>query len=319
MLQNIHKSTRNRRVSRQYNFTSVWQLPENRPAMHESEEFRLNIGDIELTGSIWPGSGNPILLLHATGFHRRCWNEVVKLLPDRHIYAVDLRFHGDSGDHGPVDWGMLSEDIRKLILHLDLNKLVGVGHSIGGYLIARAAARMPERFRHLVLIDPVILSAERYASFQAFSASMDASQHPVSRRKNHWRDAQEMYERFRDRPPFNSWQPAVLRDYCDYALAPADDNALRQLACDPLHEASIYLNQRGNEVVLGELSRIVTPVTLLRAQPGDAALPDLSTSPTWPGLAAALPNCEEVYLPQLNHFIPMQDPALVANYIRAAL
>jgi pimeloyl-ACP methyl ester carboxylesterase len=286
--------------------------------MQEPEDFRLDIGDIELSGSEWPGSGDPILLLHATGFHRRCWNEVVKLLPGRHIYAVDLRFHGDSGNKGRVDWGVMAEDIRLLILQLDLSNVVGVGHSIGGHLIARAAARMPERFRHLVLVDPVILSPERYAGFQAFADGIDAAQHPVSRRKNQWRDAQEMYDRFVDRPPFNTWQPAVLRDYCDYALNPAGEDALRQLACDPLHEASIYLNQKGNEIVFEELSRIVAPVTLLRALPGDPARVDLSTSPTWPGLAAALPNCEEVYLPHLNHFIPMQDPALVASYIRAA-
>ena len=127
-----------------------------------------------------------------------------------------------------------------------------------------------------------------------------------------------MYERFKERAPFNTWQPQVLRDYCDYALRPADENALHQLACDPVNEAGIYLNQKGNEIVLKELPKIVTPVTLLRAPPGENGLPDLSASPTWPGLAAALPNCTEVYLSELNHFIPMQAPELVANYIRAA-
>jgi pimeloyl-ACP methyl ester carboxylesterase len=231
---------------------------------------------------------------------------------------MDLRFHGNSGSRGAADWRLMAEDIHQAIDRLDLERLVGVGHSIGGHLIARAAARAPQRFKHLVLIDPVIMSAERYAQVQRFSTALNAGDHPVSRRKNQWRDASEMYERFRDRAPFNTWQPDVLRDYCDYALRPADENALRQLACDPVNEAGIYLNQKGNEVILQELPNIVTPVTLLRAPPGEDALPDLSTSPTWPGLAAALPACTEVYLPELNHFIPMQAPELVANYIRAA-
>ena len=288
--------------------------------MQEPEEFRLDIGDIELAVSVWNGRGDPILLLHATGFHRRCWNEVVKRLPGRQVYAVDLRFHGDSGSTGNVDWGVMAQDIRLFIERLDLHNVIGVGHSIGGYLVARAAAHMPERFRHLVLIDPVILPPERYAMFHSFPPDIEASHHPVSRRKNQWRDAQEMYERFINRPPFNTWQHAVLRDYCDYALIPTGEDALLQLACDPLQEASIYLNQKGNEIVLEELPRIVAPVTLLRAPPGESTkqLPDLSTSPTWPGLAAALPSCQEVYLPQFNHFIPMQDPALVAGYIQAA-
>jgi pimeloyl-ACP methyl ester carboxylesterase len=287
--------------------------------MQEAREFRVDIGDIELSGVEWAGAGDPILLLHATGFHSRCWNQVVARLPGRHIYAVDLRFHGTSAAAGRTNWRVMAHDILCLIETLDLHHLVGVGHSIGGYLIAHAAARIPERCKHLVLIDPVIMAPERYAQFQSFAAGLQARDHPVSRRKNQWRDAQEMYERFRGRAPFNTWQSAVLRDYCDYALRPANGAELRQLACDPVNEASIYLSQTGNESILAELPRINTPVTLLRAPPGDSALPDLSTSPTWPGLAAALPRCHEVYLPDLNHFIPMQDPALVAGYIEAVL
>jgi len=283
--------------------------------MQDCKEFLLDIGDVELSIIEWAGTGDPILLLHATGFHSRCWNQVVKHLPGRHIYAADLRFHGASGDTGDTDWRVMAEDVRLLIEKLNLTDLVGVGHSIGGHLIARAAARSPERFKHLVLIDPVIMSPERYAQFQMFSGGLQAKDHPVSRRKNEWRDAQEMYERFQGRAPFNSWQPSVLRDYCDYALRPADNDSLRQLACDPINEAGIYVNQQGNEAILKELPGIITPVTLLRAPPGDDSLPNLSTSPTWPSLAAALPNCREIYLPQLNHFIPMQNPVLVANCI----
>ena len=286
--------------------------------MQMAKKFHLDIGDIELCVIEWTGAGDPILLLHATGFHSRCWTQVVKHLPGRQVYAVDLRFHGASGDAGDTDWGIMAEDIRLLIEKLNLSGLIGVGHSIGGHLIARAAAQVPDRFKHLVLIDPVIMSPERYADFHAFSQGLDAKDHPVSRRKNQWRDAQEMYDRFKGRAPFDSWQPAVLQDYCDYALRPAHDDALRQLACNPINEAGIYLHQKGNEAALEELPNIHTPVTLLRAPPGDDARPNLSLSPTWPGLATALPNCQEIYLPDLNHFIPMQNPELVAHYIQAA-
>jgi hypothetical protein len=60
------------------------------------------------------------------------------------------------------------------------------------------------------------------------------------------------------------------------------------------------------------------PVTLLRAPPAEDLLGDLSASPTWPQLASTLPCCREIYLPNHNHFIPMQDPALVARYILEA-
>lgn len=283
--------------------------------MRKASEFRVDIGDVELSVLEWAGESDPILLLHATGFHSRCWSQVVEQLPGQHIYAVDLRFHGASGDAGEVDWQLLVDDIRILIEQLNLNNLVGVGHSIGGHLMARVASALPQRFKQLVLIDPVIMSPEQYGKLHEFVESIDASQHPVSRRKNAWRDSDEMYLRFKDREPFSTWQPAVLRDYCDYALRPADENGVMQLQCDPINEASVYLNQSGNEIVHLELPLIQTPVTLLRAPPGNQGVMDLSTSPTWPGLAAALPRCREVYLPHLNHFIPMQDPKLVADTI----
>ncbi len=268
----------------------------------------------------WPGEGDPVLLLHATGFHSRCWNQVVRLLPQQRILAVDLRYHGasDGGEAAP-DWGHMSRDIELLVSELGLNNVIGVGHSIGGHLVTRAAAALPGTFRQLLLIDPVIMAPQTYAAMPDMIGGVQATDHPVSRRKNRWIDAEEMFERFSQRPPFDSWQPEILRDYCDYALKPVDEADYLQLACDPINEASIYLNQIGNEVIHDLLPQMTTPATVLRAPPGEAGVMDLSGSPTWDGLAAALPCAREIYLPHHNHFIPMQDPALVANYINEAL
>jgi pimeloyl-ACP methyl ester carboxylesterase len=288
--------------------------------MQEPLESRIDIGDVELCLYEWPGAGDPVLLLHATGFHSRCWNEVVLRLPGKQVFAVDIHFHGGSSDAGEmVDWGLFSRDICRLIERLDLRNIVGVGHSMGGHLVARSAATLPQRFRQLVLIDPVIFAPQLYADLTALTGDIQARDHPVASRKNNWRDAEEMFERFRDRPPFDSWQPEVLRDYCDYALLPPDEEGIRQLACNPINEASNYLNHRDNGVILDLLPRIGMPVTLLRAPTSNNLAGDFSASPTWPELASALPLCRDIYLPGHNHFIPMQDPALVARYISAAL
>lgn len=287
--------------------------------MLDTREYHLDIGDVELAVVEWPGEGDPVLLLHATGFHSRCWNQVVSRLPGRHVYAVDLRYHGKSGSLGQVDWSVLVEDISALVQRLDLRNVIGVGHSIGGYLLARSAVANLDRFRHAILIDPVITSPEFYDVSRRTFSGADATDHPVSRRKNKWQDAEEMFQHFKDRSPFNSWQTEVLKDYCDYALKPADEAGYRQLQCDPLNEASIYITQAYSDAVLGELARLRIPVTLLRAEYSGEIPEDFSGSPTWPELATVLPDCKDVYLPQFSHFIPMEDPAMVAQYIQQVL
>jgi pimeloyl-ACP methyl ester carboxylesterase len=288
------------------------------PHVQEPGEFRVDVGAVELAALAWAGSGDPVLLLHATGFHSHCWREVVRGLPGRRVIAVDLRAHGRSTGSGRVHWGEMAGDIEALLQRLDLHGVVGAGHSLGGHLLARAAAALPERFRHLVLIDPVIMPRERYATFRELPAALDPTTHPVTRRKNAWRDADEMFERFRDRSPFDTWQPQVLRDYCNHALRPGRPDEPLRLACDPLDEAAVYLGQVGNEMIYDLLPRLTLPVTLLRAPTRDGAEPGGLWSPTWPGLAGELPDCREFYLPDHNHFIPMQDPDLVAKTILAA-
>ncbi|MGA9574064.1 MAG: alpha/beta hydrolase [Lysobacterales bacterium] len=280
---------------------------------------QVELTDVSLQVTEWPGSGDPVLLLHATGFHSRCWDEIARRLSDAHLYAIDLRFHGGSERSGEVNWQLMAGDIEQLLQKLELRSVVGVGHSIGGYLVAFAAARQREQFKHLVLIDPVIFPRQHYVDRFEHLESIDPARNPVSRRKNQWRDAGEMYQRFHNRPPFDRWQAQILRDYCEHALREVPGENDLQLACDPLHEAAIYLSQKGNEIIHDLLPRLTLPITLLRAAPDPENLNNYAASPTWPGLADALPNAREIYLPGMTHFIPMEDPNLVASVILEAI
>jgi pimeloyl-ACP methyl ester carboxylesterase len=285
----------------------------------QPKTYQLELPGVALRVNEWPGQGDPVLLLHATGFHSRCWDSVARQLPGVHIYAVDVRFHGGSDRHGEVNWLLMAGDIEALLDRLDLRRVIGVGHSLGGYLVAYVAARQLSRFRQLVLVDPVILPRQRYAELFPPLHLVNPADSPVSRRKNQWQDAEEMYLRFRNRPPFASWQDQVLRDYCEYALREVPNESALQLACDPLHEAAIYLSHRGNEAIYDLLPQLTIPLTVLRAPPDPLNPGNLAASPTWPGLADFLPNAREFYLPDRYHFIPMEDPALVARIIREAL
>jgi len=283
------------------------------------EWLSVDVGDIEIGVWYWPAEieneNEPLVFLHATGFHARCWDAVIEAVPEKPAYALDLRFHGSSGKKGDVEWPILAADVASVLTELDLKHAFIVGHSIGGYLATVAAAAQPSRVSRLLLIDPVIMAPERYALAEKMRQFLKPEDNPISKRRNEWRDGNEMYERFKGREPFSLWQDRVLRDFCEFALTPG--TVPLRLACNPLHEVQIYQNQNG-AVIKEAIQQVKVPVVILRAKEHtDADSPfDMRKSPTWPEAAGRFFDGREVYFPELTHFIPMQRPDLVAEYIR---
>ena len=265
----------------------------------------------------WGDRGAPaVLLVHATGFHARVWDQTVANLPkDLHVIAVDIQGHGRSEKRGPIrDWALPAQDIIELVGHLNLQSAVGVGHSMGGHTLVQVAATQAQAFKRLVLVDPVIMAPERYDLANAWPADQE---HPIARRRNHWASWQDMFEAFKDRKPYSLWDPKVLADYCQHGVVLKHDGSGVELACPPSIEASIYTAATGGNI--HHLTKQITiPVDVIRAMQrpaGPRDVTDFSLSPTWAPLATMFPNGKDIYLPELTHFIPMQDPQLMARMI----
>ncbi len=279
----------------------------------------IRINDIDMCVFEWAPTAatdttlNTVLFIHATGFHARCWDKVIDLLPNVHAYAVDMRGHGRTDKTPPYKWRQFGDDVAEVARALNLKDTIGVGHSMGGRAIVEAAAHEPSCFRNLVLIDPVIMSPEWYENF-----TPPDEPHPTARRKNHFASPEAMFSRFVSRLPYSLWREDILRDYCDYGLLPVADGF--ELACPPEVEAQIYTGAVEDDVYPA-VEKIAVPVQILRAktQPGDAVTANLSASPTWSELATRFKHANDHYYPELSHFIPMQRPELIAEFVSAAL
>ncbi len=268
-------------------------------------------------GAKSPGE-ETVLLIHATGFHARCWDRVVSYLDGKHVIAVDQRGHGRSDNTPPITWNRFGDDAIDLVRSLNLDNIVGVGHSMGGHCIIQAAHAEPDRFTRLVLVDPVVMAPEFYQTQKPeHSTWLDENGvHPVARRKNNFADADAMFANFQGRGSYGLWREDVLRDYCQYGLLPDPDGPGCVLACPPDVEAAVYMGS-ASENLYDRVGEIKIPVKILRAKERDATRQemDFSASPTWSGLADCFPDGRDVYLPELTHFIPMQEPEMVARHI----
>lgn len=249
----------------------------------------------------------PVLFAHATGFHARVWDQIIRRIPGRQCFAIDMRGHGRSPKHfDSFDWRRFGEDVAMLAGELGLRGAVGVGHSMGGHAVTLAAALRPDAFSRLLLIDPVIQAEDRYDG-----SPIDVAH--ILRRKARWKSADEMYARFSHRLPFSAWNQDVLRDYCDFGLLPDGDEFV--LACPPHIEAAIYPRTIAPDSnIAPELALVRQPTTVMRSGRLPAANTfDLSASYTDPLLASRMPNARDVLLKDCSHFIPMERPEFISD------
>lgn len=282
--------------------------------MREPIATRHSVNGVELQVYEWPAPGPTVFLAHATGFHARCWDQVVARLPEFRCIAVDMRGHGlSSQPEPPYLWRYFGEDVAALARALGLEGAIAAGHSKGGYAITLAAALEPGIFSKLLLIDPVILSPSAYKSMAEREGEVE---HFAARRRNEWPSPEAMFESFKGRPPFNAWDPAVLHDYCQFGLVPNPNGDGCVLACPPRIEAATYMGSSGGDIY-DEIGTLDIPVRILRARERSADSPgDMSGSPTNPELVKHFSRAEDIHLPKYSHFIPMEDPGFIAEQLR---
>lgn len=102
------------------------------------------------------GQGDTALVfVHCWAGDRSFWNgQVDAFADDYQVVALDLPGHGASGGER-AHWTLssLAEDVHRVIDTLQLNRVILVGHSMGGPVSLIAAQKMPERIIGIVGVD----------------------------------------------------------------------------------------------------------------------------------------------------------------------
>jgi pimeloyl-ACP methyl ester carboxylesterase len=258
------------------------------------------------------GAGRPVLLAHATGFHGRVWAPLARRLSDRAAcWSLDFRGHGDTPPPPALDfrWEGFADDVLAVVDEVGLAGAVGVGHSKGGAALVMAEARRPGTFAGLWLFEPIVFPPARY------DPADDGGEHPLAegalRRRPSFPSFEEALANFRGKEAMAAFDDEALAAYVEHGFAPGDDGEVH-LKCRGEWEAQVY-RMGGRHGGWDAVPAVRCPAVV--AASGDGGPPALVA----PAVADRLPAGRLERFDGLGHFGPLEDPALVADRVRAFL
>jgi len=123
----------------------------------EPEDKYVDINELRLHYLDWGDQGKqPMLLLHGFMGHAHVWDSfALEFSSNYNVISLDQRGHGES------DWSQNASysiddhfsDICRLVEKLHLDRVILIGHSMGGRNALFYAACFPEKIDRLVLVD----------------------------------------------------------------------------------------------------------------------------------------------------------------------
>ncbi len=256
------------------------------------------------------GRGRPVLMLHGTGLHGRCWAPVAKLLgPGFRPLALDMRGHGASGrsPDGDYRWELFASDALAVLDQLGLagtKGVVGVGHSAGATALLLAESARPASFALLWGWEPIMaVPGSDVTTRNSTDLAIRAR-----RRRAQFGSLEEARAHFEGRGQFAEFDPESFAAFLAGAFAESSDGTFR-LACDPEDEARMY------EAALAHnawdlLPGVRCPAKVLGGGRSRAVPPSELAQ-----VAASLPDGEIKIMPALAHFGPFEAPGAVATDI----
>ncbi|MEQ9622400.1 alpha/beta fold hydrolase [Coleofasciculus chthonoplastes] len=119
----------------------------------------VSLPEIQLSYLEWNQGSEPLLLLHGLADQALVWSSLAEYLAESyHIIAPDMRGHGESSK--PEDdytFASAIADLEALMDHLGWSSAHIIGHSWTGKLAPIWAKQHSERFRSIILVDPIFI------------------------------------------------------------------------------------------------------------------------------------------------------------------
>jgi len=232
------------------------------------------------------GAGEPtIVFLHGLGSDLEAWRPVLERVRSSHrAIAYDQRGHGKSDPAAEYTVDALADDLGRVLDALQLRNCWLVGHSFSGTVISAYAAKHPEQVAGLVYVDAV----------------GDASRAPAE---------VKVYFRKHD----EGMTPERLRESYVEMLGPKAKPATRQSVLESSGRMDLKAFAALRASMVG-----FDGIAAARAYPGpriaiEVAGNDVSVP------ASRLPATRQILIPNVSHWLMLDDPDATARAIEEAI
>ena len=265
-------------------------------------------------------SGLPLYFLHANGYPPECYRPLISRLSAHYrVFSMRQRpLWPDSRPEEIADWHPLTDDFLHFLDERQTGASITVGHSVGGIVALRAALRQPERFRALVLIDPVLLPPIIIRAWQVIHAFGLSSQlHPLIRatrdRRRQFDDLDRLFNGYRRKPIFRYMDDPALRAYVEGIACPGEHGYKLCYRAD--WEMRIYSTSVWHDMdIWRSLPDLKIPLLIIRGAETDAFWASTSRR-----VILKAPATRVVTLPQATHLVPLERPGEVYQAIQEFL
>ena len=262
--------------------------------------------------------GLPLHFLHANGYPPECYRPLITRLSE-HFHVLSMRqrpLWPDSRPEEITDWHPLTDDFLRFLDEQQTGASIAVGHSLGGIVALRAALRQPERFRALVLIDPVLFPPGVITFMRLIRAlGLSYRLHPFAlgalSRRRVFENRARLSKGYRRKSIFRHFSDSNLETYVEGLTRPRQDGKY-ELVYNPDWEARIYVTGIWHDMDLWRgLPGLNIPLLIIRG---------LETNTFWVStkrrVLRKVPAAQVMTIPQASHLVPLEQPDEVYQAIQ---
>lgn len=264
------------------------------------------------------GTGKPLHFLHANGYPPYSYKPLLELLKSEyHVFGMLLRPLWEEANLEDLqDWKPFSDDLR-LFLSSRSDPVIGVGHSIGAIVTLRAALRDQEKFRALVLIDPVLfvpgfLLRRNIARALGLGDRFQPLIAGAKKRRRAFDNLETAYRGYRNRDIFRYMSNENLRIYIEGITRKT--NTGYELVYSPEWEAQIYRTSLQDFDIWRCLPKLDVPTLFLRGTETDTFLKEAERL-----VKRKQPKAIVEALAESTHLLPLERPREVFEIMQSFL